>query len=279
MQGRVFLLYVLTTPVLAASQSMYSSGTIPLSTGTSTDSVVKKNYIGFEVIASILPPAKITREEGTYSLKSNLQSAYTIGLNYKRQINKKLSFSTGLHFILGKRNFFVDIPDEDVNGWDGRKLIEDKSIWGAFRIPILFEKVIRNKKNSSLSFNAGLSARYSGFMPNETIRVKVLYPNNQFYTVFDAEISGNNNRRPWITFLTSASRIFKLDNLNLFSFSIQADISPTNFFNGYYEITIPNQPITSGRYKVSGTSLGLSVQYTFTGANKKLLKKVLVEGN
>jgi len=49
---------------------------------------------------------------------------------------------------------------------------------------------------------------------------------------------------------------------------VQADISPTYFLEGNYEFTIPNKPVTSGTYKISGSSLGLSVQYIFTGKNK-----------
>ena len=35
---------------------------------------------------------------------------------------------------------------------------------------------------------------------------------------------------------------------------------------------IPNKPVTSGTYKINGSSVGLSVQYVFTGTNKQIVK-------
>jgi hypothetical protein len=81
-----------------------------------------------------------------------LQSSYDLGINYIHYLNKSLSISTGLHFIVGKRNFFADIPSEDINNWDGRNIIEDKELWGSIRIPLLIEKKLPGKK-----LNGGLS--------------------------------------------------------------------------------------------------------------------------
>src|SRR5258705_711389 len=76
---------------------------------TSDSLKFKKNNIGIEVVASILPKAKITREEGKYELKSHLQSSYDLGINYLHCLKNNLIFSTGLHFVIGKRNFFANI--------------------------------------------------------------------------------------------------------------------------------------------------------------------------
>jgi hypothetical protein len=116
----------------------------------------KQNNFGVEVIASILPPAKITREEGKYVLKSHLQSSYDLGINYLHRLKNDLIFSTGFHFVIGKRNFFANIPSADINNWDGRNFIEEKELWGGFRIPFLVEKKLNAKKRSPFYLKAGL---------------------------------------------------------------------------------------------------------------------------
>jgi hypothetical protein len=64
-----------------------------------------------------------------------------------------------------------------------------------------------------------------------------------------------------------------LDNYNILSVGVQTDISPTYFLKGNYAITIPGKPVTSGTYKISGTSLGISLAYIFTGTNKRLVRQ------
>jgi hypothetical protein len=240
--------------------------------------VFKKNKLfenplfGMEVTASMLPKARIRAEQGKYKLRSHLQSSYDAGINYLCYVNKNLSISTGFHFIIGKRNFFVHIPPEDINYRNGRYYIEEKELWGSFRIPLLIEKKLSTSETSPFSIKAGLNFRYSGIMPDEGFGVTVIDPNNQVTDVFNAQISARNNGKPWITFLAGVSKLILLDNKNILSVTLQSDISTTYFLKSNYEITIPNQPITRGTYKINGTSLGLSLQYIFTGTNKQLVK-------
>jgi hypothetical protein len=237
-----------------------------------TNEVLKKNNLGIEIIASVLPNAKITKEEGKYELKSRLQSSYDLGINYLHSLNKSLLISTGLHFIIGKRNFFANIPSRDINNWDGRNIIEDKDLWGSFRIPLLIEKKLNYKKTSVISVKTGFNFRYSGLMQDESIGGAIIDSNNQVIDIFNAELLRRNNGKPWVTFLTGMSKSIILNNKNILSVGLQADVSTTYFLKGNYEITIPNQPITRGTYKINGTSLGLSVQYIFTGGNKQIIK-------
>ncbi len=238
----------------------------------------KKNYLGIEIVLSILPQAKITKAEGKYVLRSQLQSSYELGINYIHIISKSLNISTGVHFILGKRNFFVNIPSEDINNIDGSKLIEDKALWGSFKVPLLIEKKINYQKPNGFSLKAGLNIRYSGLLSDESITLSMIDPNNQVVKIFNAEISSRNNGKPWVTILTGISKSIVFDNKNFLSVSLQADISSIYFIKGNYQITIPNQQVTTGTYKINGTSLGVSVQYFFTGENKRTVRNYQKKG-
>ena len=234
--------------------------------------VMKRSKFGIEVTTSIVPKAKITREAGNYRLRSRFQSAYDAGINYIYDINKSLSFSSGFHVIIGIRNFFANIPDNDIPRFPSNPpVIEDKDLWSAVRLPLLVEKKINIKKLKTFSLKMGLNIQYSGFMQDESIDGLVI-DSNRIINIFNAELSARNNNNPWITFLAGASKPFVLDNKNILSVGLQANISTTYFYKGSYIITIPNHPNTLGTYKISGTALGLSVQYIFTGTNKRLVR-------
>lgn len=238
--------------------------------------VLKKSNIGVEITASMLPKAKITRETGNYRLRSRLQSAYGIGINYLYNVNKSLLISSGFHVNIGKWNFFANIPSEDLSRYNvsGRSIIWSKDIWGAMRIPVLIEKKINTKKAGLVSIKTGINFRYSGFMTDLVMSGGgIIDSSNQVISIFSAFFSGKNDSKPWITFSAGASKLFILDNLNILSVGLQVDISTTYFFKGNYTITIPDKPVTSGTYKISGTSVGLSVQYIFTGSNKRLIRE------
>jgi hypothetical protein len=236
--------------------------------------LLNKNNIGIEITASILPKATITRIEGNYRLQSHLQSAYDLGINYIRNLKENLVISSGFHVTIGKMNFFANIPDRDLIRYNinGKLLIEDKETWGAIRIPLTIEKKVVAKRLGAISIKTGMSLRYSGFMPEDLIRGSIVESNGQVTNIFDSDFSGKNMGKPWITILAGLSKPITLDNRNIVTVGLNADISTAYFFKGNYSITIPGQPVTSGTYKISGSSLSLSVCYIFTGTNKKLVR-------
>jgi hypothetical protein len=235
--------------------------------------ILKRGNLSLEMIASVLPQAKITRDAGKYKLHSRLQSSYDIGINYLYNLNKSLILKTGFHFVVGKWNFFANIPSEDINNWDGRNIIEGKELWGTIRIPLQIEKKLPSKKENPAYVNAGIAIRYSGLMTDIGFGSTLLGSNNQNTNIFNADFVITNSYKPWITFLAGISRRFILRNYNILSVGLNADISTTNFLKGTYAITIPNQPVTSGSYSINGSALSLSAGYIFTGANKKLIPK------
>jgi hypothetical protein len=235
-----------------------------------------RSDFSFNLSLSVLPPAKITRDQGNYRLQSKLQSAYELGFNYIFNANKTLAFKTGVTAVLGRWNFYSKIPDEDLPGYSsatGAPLIWSKDVWGAVKLPLIFEQKFKTNRLGSMAVNAGLSLRYSGFNSDVGIGGALLDSNFQTIYVFDSDFSMNNKNKLWTTFLIGISKLVQLKNYNVLSLSLQADISGTNFLTGNYQITIPGQPVTSGTYSINGSSIGISVAYTFTGTNRRLVRK------
>jgi hypothetical protein len=235
----------------------------------------KRSHVSLEIGTAMVPKARITRTEGNYRLQSTLQLAYDGGINYIYNVNEHLLISSGFHVVLGERNFFSHVPSEDVRRYRvrGHNIIYNKALWGAMRIPLLVEKKIHTKEAGLISLKGGLNVRYSGFVSDLVMEGGGIMDSTNIYTpIFSAFFAGNNDKKPWITVLAGTSKLFVLDNKNILSIGLQADISATYFFKGNYKIMIPDKPVTSGTYKINGTSLGLSVQYILTGANKRLIR-------
>lgn len=239
----------------------------------------KKNSFGVELSAALLTKAKITRLEGKYDMKTKLQPVYTIGLLYKKKLNDKLYFHTGFYVHIAKWMYYVKVPVADLPpGYSNENIIYNKNIWGVMSVPLILEKKIKFRSNKQYIVKAGINIRYGGLEIDENTRGSLSDTNGIPIRIFTSYFSGTNNYKPWITFITGFAKPFVLDNKNIFSIGLVADISPTYFFKGRYEITIPNQPVTSGTYKINGTSLGLTAVYVFTGTNKKLVKQYQKKG-
>ncbi len=241
----------------------------------------QKPYVGLEIIVSMLPPGKIKRQEGNYEPYSRLQSSYEIGLNYHYARPKQITFSYGFHLIVGKTNFFLNIPEEDTRVFpyqiDGHRIIELKDVWWSFKFPFMIQKEIQIRSWDNIILKTGINLMYSPIL-DLNVSGGVIDTNNQNINIFSGFFSGNNKYLPWVNFSLGGCKDLVLKNNNILTVQLIAVISPTAFYRGNYRITIPGQPVATGTYKVYGNSLGLSMQYYFTGSNKKAVREYLKKG-
>jgi hypothetical protein len=233
------------------------------------------NKFSIELKASVLPKANIETQEGNYHLQSKLQSSFSAGINYQLGLSRLWSFRSGLQFTLTKWNFFLHIPDADLPGYPstgGAPQIEDKDLYLKVVIPFLLNRNFQCSERGFWNVSGGINLNYSGFNVDEGIAVYIGDSNHQQTTIFDGEFSGNHGNKPWLTFQLETARSFLLENYNLLAIAFSIEFSNTNFISGNYQITVPNKPITIGTYGVTGSALGLSLRYVFTGANKRIVK-------
>jgi len=230
-----------------------------------------------EIGTNLLPKAKITTDSGIYKLRSRIQSSYSIGLNYRRIMNPKTTLTIGLHLQIGKRNFYSKIHDSGLRGYtdpESPLFLEDKALWSNIGIPFVLEKIMKKVVKNQMLLKLGLTICYSGFSTDEKISGSVFDSiSNTKVQIFNADLSGNNSQLPWVTFIGGLTRKVSFDNKNFMLVSLQVNYSPVYFFKGKYQLTIPRRPATTGSYKISGSSLGISVQYVFTGINKRIIRR------
>lgn len=238
-----------------------------------------KKYFSFHLEASVLPRATFDIKEGNYSLNSSLHSTFGSGVNYTNNFNEKWGMYSGIHIKLTKSNFYKKITNTELYGTgiiradDAPPLIYYRDVYLRMSMPVMIVRRAFIGKKKFWDFRGGAILNFSGFSSDENISMSVENINNQQVKVFSADFSSNNNMKPWFSFSLGSSRNYFLNNGNLLAFSLLFEYSKTKYLDAVYQITIPNKPISTGLYSVTGSCLGLSVGYIFTGANKKFIKE------
>lgn len=238
---------------------------------------LNQNSISIQVSGAALSKANIQTKEGYYHLNSRLHSSFSAGMNYTINLNQEWGIYSGLHFNLTRSSFFKNIPNADLTGIsradDAPPLIYYKGIYNRLVVPVMAIRKFKFRKSGFWDIQGGIKLNYSGFSSDEGIGMSIADSNFQFTTIFDGEFKSNNNGKPWVSFSLGASKNLYLKNYNQLRIQLFAEFSKTSFLKGDYQITIPNKPITIGTYSVTGSCVGLSVEYIFTGANKRFIKQ------
>lgn len=238
--------------------------------------ILKQNILSLQINGSVLPRGNIKTIEGNYHLRSKLQSSFAVGADYQFNLSNFWSCISGIHINLTKTNFFLHIPDSDLPAFlstNGAPQIEEKEV--NFRLMIPFKMVRRMyiKKNGFWDVKAGFILNYSGFNSDALITTSLADTNYMQQNIFYGNFKGDNNKKPWLNLIVSTSKNYLLKNNNLIAFELFVELSNIDFLKGDYEITIPDKPTTKGRYSVNGSGVGLSMRYSFTGANKRLVRR------
>ena len=270
---------LLTTNLVLSQPSKSGRGVNYDSASRFFSEIFKKNNLSIEVQTFVLPKANIHTQEGNYYLNSKLMPSFGIGLNYVINQNGAWSICTGIHFRLIESNLYKSIPNNDLMSaglppYDNRPpLIYDKNAFTKILIPIIVLRRFGFNKSSFWDIQSGININYSGLSGDLGIEISVSDTNNRQVPIFNAEFKSNNSQKPWVSFILGISKNLILKNKNFVTITFLGEMSRTNFLKADYEITIPNQPLSRGTYKVTGSGLGLSVAYTFTGYNKRAVKK------
>lgn len=231
---------------------------------TVKDSVVPSSYIGVLLQASSFSKAKVTAGEGRYKLNTRTHSAFTAGLFYQRNLDSFWSMVYGLQVNLLSSTYYLHIPDRELPGFSstsGAPQIEDKQVYYGISAPVLLQRNFAYKNSGHFTAQAGIKINYSGFSNDEETTVRLADTNLQFSSIFSANVQSNNAKKPWISFVGALGWSFILKNKGLLGIGAFIELSRTEFIQLDYQIMIPNQPVSTGRYAVSGTGVGMQLQY------------------
>jgi hypothetical protein len=238
------------------------------------------NNVSIFLSSSVLPKANIHTKEGDYHLNSKLSSNFGVGINYTIRNGATLAFQSGIHFNVLVNNYYLLIPDSDLGGYistNGFPQIDINDAYARLTLPVRIIHDLYKNDRYVWNVNGGINIHYNGFLVDRGISVSLADSNYQYTRIFSSEFDGANKGKPWLSYVLSSSVAFNLKNKDQIRVLLIADLSTTNFLKGEYQITIPNKPVTLGTYSITGSSLGLSVEYVFTGYNRRYARRLIAK--
>jgi hypothetical protein len=81
-----------------------------------------------------------------------------------------------------------------------------------------------------------------------------------------------NNNAPWVNYNIGGGYSLFLSNYNFLRINVIANLSAKKLVNFNYTINVTGKPQSTGTYSANLSYIGVSLNYIFTGANKKLVK-------
>jgi hypothetical protein len=240
-----------------------------------SDYLFRSNHFQISVSPISIFKAKLVRETGTYPAKSGAAPGLAVGFKYQINFTNQFSLVTGPELELLNRNFYVAFGKNDFSppltaDYDSRDLNYVLPV-AILSLPVLVEKRWLYSHKRFLYAGAGFRFNVSTGFDLDAIAYTV-QQGNQLYDVAETSVFTNNDAKPWISFPVTIGHSWMLSNFNVIGVGVVADFSFTKYVDGQYWINPPSQPQTAGRYSSTGTYLGLSVRYNFTGTNYRLRK-------
>ncbi len=114
--------------------------------------------------------------------------------------------------------------------------------------------------------NVGLSLLFSPQRDVETGTTLVLQ-NGQYYRFLVINQNNNNHGKPWLNYHVAGGHTWLFPKRNSVRANLKLNLSFTEFGSATYKFIFPNKPIDEGRYGVTGSYIGLSLSYIFSGPN------------
>lgn len=266
-QMRYFFVFLATLIILCKSVSSQ-----PNTNDFPQDSVPPHRYFGVQLIAAAVSKPEFSVTAGNYRLQSKLQALFGAGFNYYVSLDQSFSMIYGLEVHLLSTNYFLLIPDSDLPGFlstNGAPQIQDKEVYFKVAFPLLLSYRLGKTTKGGYSLTAGLKVNYSGFSPDLITTTQIADASLQRETIFRGEFKSSNDKKPWVTFVAGVSKNVYLGKKSELSVALLLELSRTNFIEGSYTISVPNQPVTNGSYAVKASSVGIGLQYKLPRFKRK----------
>jgi hypothetical protein len=257
--------------------SAYSQDTIILHQKP-RDLLFKGGHFGFSIIPLINQKADADRISGPYRLKTKPAGGIEAGFNYDYNFNNRYSLIIGIHGGVNVRNFSLFVPKEDFIPNKAEDFIADSRSSRVadmyLSAPVLFEYRWKVEKRNFWNVQAGVNIRY---YPDEIYESSGWYEADNsggYYKIIDLELLVSRNLKPWIDYNLGAGYTITLRNWNFFRANLLFNMSGKSIASGMYTIRVQGQPDSFGNYASKHSFLGLSLSYTWTGTNSRVLKPI-----
>ncbi|HEV8083712.1 MAG TPA: hypothetical protein VGP55_10940 [Chitinophagaceae bacterium] len=272
----VLLRYTFVFFIFSNSQATFAQQNVDLRKEAISKVLFKGNYFSFYLSPYISQKAKTERQTGTYSLGAANSSGIEVGSNYFINFNDNYSLIVGAHAGFSGRNFklfirksdFIPNLENDIN-FQGRQT-KDYALY--LSAPIWIERRWIKKNNTIWNLDAGINLRFDPDDAFYFYDFRGVDINGQYNKVLNMDGEVGNNLKPWLNYNIGGGYSILLSNYNFLRVNVLANISATKVVNFNYTIDVSGKPQSTGTYSSNLSYIGLSINYIFTGTNKRLLK-------
>lgn len=238
--------------------------------------IFAKNHFSFSFIPSVTEKGVISAQQNKYNMHATPQIAFEIGLNYHIHFIPSLTATIGPRTGMVRRNLQYRVPKEaftpaaEKDVTSANSLFEKSFDATYTALQLMMEKRWVKDEKRYWNLSAGFNVRYA--FNNSRLYTGSFVPNTRD-TLFGLTLFFGNNNKPWINYNLGGGHAWVLKNNNILQANLLANLSFTQYVKGFYQFTVPGQPVEEGNYGIRGSYLGLSVNYIFTRVNKQLRKK------
>lgn len=229
-----------------------------------------KNYWGISVIPLSVAKTKIYGDKAKYQLHSRSQFGIEALFSYYYNIEKNyaLVFSAGVNALSSR--LYYTIPKEMFDPPTESDVKSNKFSSGLglynYKVQVEFLRRWHARKINIWNLGGGVSLLYADANGGETGEIHVS-ANGQSERHLTRFHKGGNDGKPWLNFHVSGGPMLILRSGDMLQVLLKMNYSPTNFLTGTYHFNVGNQPELSGQYKASGSYIGISIAYIFTGGS------------
>ena len=240
------------------------------------DLLFSGSHSSFSIIPLVSQKAEIDPQSGPYQLGSRPVRGVEAGFNYHSNMNTGYSIILGLHGGVSVRNYSLFIPKEDFTPDEPQDFEEitqsNQTVDFYLSAPLLFEKRWLTGKDGFWNVLGGINIRFYPDQFSEGISHSKSNDTGGYYNIIELDLEVGRNFKPWVDYNFGGGYSWILGNANLVRANILVNISNKSITEGTYKIQVQGQPVSEGHYASRHSFVGLSINYIFTGCNKRLRK-------
>ena len=133
-----------------------------------------------------------------------------------------------------------------------------------FKVPVEIERRWNSGVANSWNTNIGISLLFSINRTVEGFDAVFLYDGGTYKYLARSQNS-NNHGKPWLNYHIASGYTWQLPRKNSIRANVKINMSFAEFAKVSYSFDLPSQPILEGQYGVTGSYIGLSLSYIFSG--------------
>ena len=232
------------------------------------------NSWGISIAPALIKKGHIDGDKNKYRINSSPQFGGEILINYyyNFESNYSLVFSAGGELLV--HNFDYEVPKEMFDPVGGTNIsfnpvgpIRMSSSY--FKAQAELQSKFNKKQKKSWVGVAGLSLLYP-IQGGDEYNAGILWGSNSQSAQEYLFIQYNNyEHKPSFNFHISGGHEWIMNSGSTLQANLKFNFSPVNLAEATYIFDVGSQPEVSGKYKISGSYIGLSISYIFSKLKRR----------